>query len=191
MWGLQGNTISSVLSSTACRRISALPGAPPPPPTHLLTLVFTLFLLLFFASPLGFLTFLHFLKYIHTERFFPQLSGSCFLFFRLTTTIIFLVFVISWGCFGSFLTSFYSLLILQAPQYCSILSIRNYFSQSVLTLSSFLWPLQLKSKIFTFWINLSPRSSVHFIPSEIMSSFQVHFLLRLCKGGFSLKYLTC
>lgn len=82
MWGLQGNTISSVLSPTGCRRISALPGAPPPPPTHLLTLVFTLFLLLFFASPLGFLTFLHFLKYIHTERFFPQLLWELLFIFQ-------------------------------------------------------------------------------------------------------------
>lgn len=45
-----------------------------PLPTPFLTLVFTLlFLSLIFASLLGFLTFLHFLKYVHTERFFPQL----------------------------------------------------------------------------------------------------------------------
>lgn len=84
------------LSSGACREIPSplcsLPQAAGesqlylehllPLPTPWLTLMFTLFFLSFFASPLAFLTFLHFLKYVHSERFFPQLLWELIFIFQ-------------------------------------------------------------------------------------------------------------
>lgn len=137
---------------------------------------------------LAFWHFCIFLNMFIQKGFFLSSFGNCFLFCRLTTTIIFLVFVISWGCFGSF---FDIILFITNSSTFTILY-HSVHQKLFFPVSSdfILFPLASAVKIQMCFpyspFELSPRPSMHFIPPERMSSFQMCFLLDLCEGGYSL-----